>query len=240
MSRAIIAIREVLPIAIVGAGALALGMTGALKREPEYACDYPSSEVVNSVYRVNMGGLTGGSAVLTAGGWYSAAHVVVNPGDLQIAPGTGETGDTRPIHSAQVDPESDAGYFQSPRAISGPLRWRLDVPKRGERVWSIGYPLGRDLTVTTGNVHGLTGDWNKERWLYHSAPSMSGMSGGAVVTCDSVRGWELVGITSAIGAAPQATPFGNIGNPVPFMSYASTAQQHLDNREAHRWGYTPW
>lgn len=237
MSRAMVAIREVLPIALVGAGALALGMTGALKSAPKHTCDYPPVEVTSSVYRVNMNSNTGGSAVLTAGGWYSAAHVLNVRGDLEVAPEVGEKWDAQPIYGSLVNPESDAGWFQSPMAHRGTLRWTERVPERGERVWAIGYPLGKDLTVTEGRVHGIT---NEAKWLYHSAPAMSGMSGGAVVTCDQERGWELVGITAAIAMAPQHTPMGVIGNVVPFMGYASTARQHLDNREAHNWGDEPW
>lgn len=230
---------EVLPITLVGTGILTLGLSGVLKSEPEvaHACNYPTVDVVSSVYRVQMNGRTGGSAVLTADGWFTAAHVLTAGADLEVAPEVGEPWDSWVIYSTQVDPKSDAGSFRSTRMDRSALRWRLDGPVRGERVWAIGYPLGKELTVTTGHVHGLT---TENQWLYHSAPAMSGMSGGAVVTCDKQRGWEVVGITAAIALVPQRTPMGIIGNPVPFMSYASTVKQNMDNVEAHNWGSTPW
>lgn len=231
-----VAIREVLPIALVGAGALALGLTGVLKSEPEvHSCEYPPAWVIDSVHRVVAGGRTGGSSVLTDQGWHTAAHVLSMRAGLEVRPES-DTGGSK-VHDTWVDAKSDAGYFQADRDAPGVLSWRTDVPTRGERVWAIGYPLGKELTVTTGHVHGLT---KENKWLYHSAPAMSGMSGGAVVTCGEQRGWNLVGITAAIALAPQRTPMGVIGNVVPFMGYASTYGQHMDNVLRHSWEMTPW
>ena len=221
--------------------AMGLGLTSAIiiaANDAPYACEFPPPEVTSSVYRVTMNGRTGGSAVLTAGGWYSAAHVLTTRAKLEVMPENGQKWDARPIHNTWVTPGTDAGKFESDLAHTGTLRWATDVPTRGERVWAMGYPLGKEFTVTRGHVNGITAE---SRLLYHSAPAMSGMSGGAVVSCGRQRGWKLVGIISAIASIPQMTPFGPVGSTlVPFMSYASTGPQHLENLRVHNWGYTPW
>lgn len=237
-------------LGLLGLAASVAMVTATMRAEPEstqeaIACDFPPAWVTASVYRVTDQGRTGGSAVLTSRGWYTAAHVLSMGSDLEVHPEEIlETFDGKPANGGRitntlVSPGSDAGVFNaSVEGISlGALQWRLDAPVRGERVWAIGYPLGRELTVTTGHVNGI----EKEKgWLYHSASAMSGMSGGAVVSCHEQRGWELVGVTAAIAAAPQRTPMGYIRNVVPFMSYATTYKQHMDNIETHKWGETPW
>ena len=221
--------------------AMGVGLTSAViiaAHDAPYACEFPPPEVTSSVYRVTMNGRTGGSAVLTAGGWYSAAHVLNERAALEALPENGKQWDGKPIHNAWVTPKTDAGKFESDLAHTSTLKWATAAPKRGERVWSMGYPLGKELTVTTGHVNGIA---KESQWLYHSAPAMLGMSGGPVVACDQERGWEVVGITSAIASAPQQSPFGPVLRvPVPFMAYASTPKQHLDNLRAHNWGGVPW
>lgn len=228
--------------AVVSLGlVIVVGLTAVVtinSQDDVYDCEFPPPDITSSVYRVTMNGRTGGSAVLTAGGWYSAAHVLTTRAKLEVMPENGQKWDARPIHNAWVTPKTDAGKFESDLAHTGTLRWATDIPARGERVWVIGYPLGKELTVTTGHVNGIT---SESRLLYHSAPAMSGMSGGPVVNCDRKHGWKLVGIISAIASVPQMTPFGPVGNNlVTFMSYASTASQHIENLKSHNWGYTPW
>ena len=140
-------------LGLLGIAASVALVTATMRAEPEstqetIACDYPPAWVIDSVHRVVAGGRTGGSSVLTDQGWHTAAHVLSMRAGLEVRPESDTGGST--VHDTWVDPKSDAGYFQADHDAPGVLSWRTDVPTRGERVWAIGYPLGKELTVTTG------------------------------------------------------------------------------------------
>lgn len=71
----------------------------------------------------------------------------------------------------------------------------------GERLAAIGFPYGIGLAVTYGESQGDV-IYEGERYLHHSAPTASGMSGGGVFVLREGRTW-LVAITSR--AAPEAS-----------------------------------
>lgn len=72
----------------------------------------------------------------------------------------------------------------------------------GERLAAIGFPYGIGLTVSYGESQGDV-FYEGERYLHHTAPTASGMSGGGVFVVREGRTW-LVAITSRAAQSASA------------------------------------
>lgn len=212
------------------AGALA-GVVLLLLTQPaqaEFMCSFPPEEILQNVGRVRVdtkGGPTIGSAVyVRPGEWATAAHVIKNKYPLYITSENGKAGVTKSntITRRALDSTTDSGYFKANVRARYPIgRWG-HPPRRGAKVWAVGYAIGQGLMITEGRVMGIN---KRTGWITHTAASISGMSGGALLTCYDNE-WTVVGINAAIAQVPARNKYGVvIPIPVPVLSYASTIPQ---------------
>ena len=76
-----------------------------------------------------------------------------------------------------VDIEHDLAIVKADDFRPPPLRARTQIPLKGERAYSIGYPLNLGLTITEGVANGLVENSLEQR-IYYSGAMNGGMSGG--------------------------------------------------------------
>ena len=217
-------------------GAVAAGLIALVVQDvfAKPMCDFPPAKIINSVARVQIKeheGLTTGTAVYTSEGWLTAAHVIRNNFKLFLGKETGGKEAVNLIHNRVRNDDTDTAYFFSKYTPRHAILMYDGIPPRGTKVWSMGFALGRDLLITEGRVMGI----NPEKgWLVHTAPSISGMSGGPVISCDEELGeYYLVGTNSGIGKRPVNIAGLIIGDAVSIVSYASTVPQHLNHIKGH-------
>jgi len=104
---------------------------------------------------------------------------------------------------AEISSESDLALFQLP-AQSCPFLRRGDIDRlqQGERLYTIGSPVGLQYTVTSGIFSGFRGEGDA-RILQTDAPINPGNSGGPLIT----ENGHVVGINTAILRGTQGIGF---------------------------------
>lgn len=76
-----------------------------------------------------------------------------------------------------VDVAHDLAIVKAEDFAPRPLRLRTQIPNKGERAYSIGFPLNLGLTITEGVANGLVENTLAQR-IHYSGAMNSGMSGG--------------------------------------------------------------
>jgi serine protease Do len=127
------------------------------------------------------------------------------------------------IHA--IDVEHDLAVVQAADFSPPPLRIRTQIPNKGERAYSIGFPLDLGLTITEGVANGLV-DNTLEQRIHYSGAMNGGMSGGPAL--DSAG--AVYGVNVAVSVGKQS-----IGFVVPAKHIAplvARAKQPLDTASA--------
>lgn len=105
------------------------------------------------------------------------------------------------LHVLAIDVRNDLAVVAADDLQLPPLQLRSEIPARGERAWSIGFPLNLGLTITEGVANGLVENSIEQRVHYTGAIN-GGMSGGPAldrrgrvygVNVSVVTGQQLVG-----------------------------------------------
>lgn len=163
----------------------------------------PPPEPVSAVGRaldatVGLEGLDGSfycSGVFVGEHVLTAAHCV----DDQEAPATVDIVTRQGQHAEAlvvfIDKDTDAAVLAPMRVIPGHASTKLAAadPAPGDRVIAVGHPRYFRWLVTQGFAGGVAAIRGHEgEWLYHSAPTWYGNSGGPVFNEYA----EVVGITS--------------------------------------------
>lgn len=86
----------------------------------------------------------------------------------------GRTGSLK-VHA--VDIEHDLAIVKADDYVPPPLKLRPQIPNKGERAYSIGFPLDLGLTITEGVANGLVENTLEQR-IHYSGAMNGGMSGG--------------------------------------------------------------
>lgn len=123
------------------------------------------------------------------------------------------------IHA--IDVEHDLAVVKAADFAPPPLRIRTQIPNKGERAYSIGFPLDLGLTITEGVANGLV-DNTLEQRIHYSGAMNGGMSGGPALDSSGA----VYGVNVAVSVGKQS-----IGFVVPAKHIAplvSRSQQPLD------------
>jgi serine protease Do len=89
-------------------------------------------------------------------------------------------GQTGGIAVLAIDVRHDLAVVRAAGFDAAPLTLRTGIPPRGERAYSLGYPLDLGLVITEGVSNGLMPD-TVEPHLYYSGALNPGVSGGPTV-----------------------------------------------------------
>jgi len=76
-----------------------------------------------------------------------------------------------------IDVEHDLAIVKAENHSPAPIRIRTQIPGKGERAYSIGFPLDLGLTITEGVANGLVENSLEQR-IHYSGAMNGGMSGG--------------------------------------------------------------
>lgn len=114
----------------------------------------------------------------------------------------------------------DLALLKVDQKFPSALALSSELPKQGEKVFSLGLPKDLNLSIVEGNYNGLL-RYSRYEHLHLSSPINSGMSGGPTV---NLRG-EVIGVNVAIMVASQ-----NISFLVP-IRHAKTIIQESKNQK---------
>lgn len=119
------------------------------------------------------------------GGIFITNHHVVSqkitdPERYSLKFETSDGATTGNVEILAIDVANDLAVVRAKGHSPSPLSLEPDVPQKGTKAFSIGYPLNVGLTVTEGVVNGIV-DRNFKDRLQYSGALNSGMSGGPVL-----------------------------------------------------------
>ena len=86
-------------------------------------------------------------------------------------------GRTGALHVLAIDVRNDLAVVAADDLELPALKLRVEIPGRGERAWSIGFPLNLGLTITEGVANGLV-EGSIEQRVHYTGAINGGMSGG--------------------------------------------------------------
>lgn len=101
-----------------------------------------------------------------------------------------------------IDVQNDLAVVGADDLKLPPLRLRTDIPDRGERAWSIGFPLNLGLTITEGVANGIVANGFEQR-IHYTGAINGGMSGGPAL---DVRG-AVYGVNVSVIQSRQLVGF---------------------------------
>ncbi|KQT44641.1 serine protease [Aureimonas sp. Leaf454] len=127
-----------------------------------------------------------------------------------------------------IDEANDLALVHVPGDLGTPLSVMTGVPRLGEDVLALGYPLrsilADSLNVTRGNISSLLGLGNDPRYLQISAPVQPGNSGGPLVDLSG----RVVGVVTAkLNAVAIADATGDIPQSINFAIRPDAAVRFL-------------
>ena len=121
-----------------------------------------------------------GFAVSEGGVFMTNYHVVAervqNPGKYRLEYRTAD-GETGAIAVLAVDVRHDLALVRATGYAPAPLKLQLSTPVKGDRAYSVGFPLDVGLTITEGISNGKIEDSFEPR-IHYSGAINAGMSGG--------------------------------------------------------------
>lgn len=154
---------------------------------------------------------SGSGFVVSRDGWVlTNAHVAGSCRQVLV-------GTHGPADSVVLDRANDLALLHVGTPLGRPLPLAADMPRLGEDVLALGFPLrsilADSLNVTRGNVSSLLGLANDKRYLQISAPVQPGNSGGPLVDLSGrvvgvvTAKLDAVAIADATGDIPQSINF---------------------------------
>lgn len=121
-----------------------------------------------------------GFSVTADGAFLTNYHVVADlvalPGKYRLEYRTND-GQTGKLQVLAVDVRHDLAVVRADGYAAPPLKIASSIPEKGERAFSVGFPLDVGLTITEGISNGLVQDSFDAR-LHYSGAINAGMSGG--------------------------------------------------------------
>jgi len=146
-------------------------------------------------------GFAAGDGGLIVTNFHVVSEAVLHPGEYRLEY---VTADDRTGHLKvyAVDIQNDLAVVGAEDLKLPPLRLRTDIPDRGERAWSIGFPLNLGLTITEGVANGIVADSFEQR-IHYTGAINSGMSGGPAL---DVRG-AVYGVNVSVIQSRQLVGF---------------------------------
>jgi serine protease Do len=129
----------------------------------------------------------------------SQAVLYPNQYRLEFLADDGRAGRLR-VHGFDI--EHDLAAVKADAFTAPPLRSRVQIPNKGDRAYSIGYPLSLGLTITEGVANGLTENSLEQR-IYYSGSMNPGMSGGPALDA----GGAVYGVNVSVWAGKQSISF---------------------------------
>ena len=118
--------------------------------------------------------VTADGAFLT--NYHVVSELVALPGKYRLQYRTNE-GNTGELSVLAVDVRHDLAVVRANSYSAPPLKMASSIPEKGERAFSVGFPLDVGLTITEGISNGLVRDSFEAR-LHYSGAINAGMSGG--------------------------------------------------------------
>jgi S1-C subfamily serine protease len=132
--------------------------------------------------------------------YHVVAAAVLHPRQYRLEYVTSENRTGR-LHVYAVDVRNDLAVVKADELKLPPLRLRAQIPRQGDRAYSIGFPLDLGLTITEGVANGLVANGLDQR-IHYTGAINSGMSGGPAldaggavygVNASVITGRQLVG-----------------------------------------------
>jgi S1-C subfamily serine protease len=146
-------------------------------------------------------GFSAGDDGLIVTNFHVVSEAVLHPGEYRLEYVTADDR-TGVLRVYAVDVQNDLAVVGAPDLNLPPLRLRTDIPDRGERAWSIGYPLNLGLTITEGVANGIVANSFEQR-IHYTGAINSGMSGGPAL---DVRG-AVYGVNVSVIQSRQLVGF---------------------------------
>lgn len=146
-------------------------------------------------------GFAAGEGGLIVTNFHVVSEAVLHPNEYRLEYVTADER-TGVLKVYAVDVQNDLAVVGADDLKLPPLRLRTDIPDRGERAWSIGFPLNLGLTITEGVANGIvTGSF--EQRIHYTGAINSGMSGGPAL---DVRG-AVYGVNVSVIQSRQLVGF---------------------------------
>lgn len=146
-----------------------------------------------------------GFAVAEGGVFMTNYHVVAehvqNPTKYRLEYRTPD-GATGPVAVLAVDVRHDLAVVRAKGHAPPPLRLQPVAPAKGERAYSVGFPLDVGLTITEGVANGKVEDSFEAR-IHYSGAVNGGMSGGPALNAAG----EVIGVNVSGYAFQQLVAF---------------------------------
>ncbi len=111
-------------------------------------------------------------------------------------------GSTGLLRVYAVDVEHDLAIVKTAGFTPPPLKLRTQIPNKGERAYSIGFPLSLGLTITEGVANGLV-ESSLEQRIYYSGAMNGGMSGGPALDASGA----VYGVNVSVFTGKQSVSF---------------------------------
>lgn len=156
-----------------------------------------SSAFHGSGFAVRMEGPVTGLIVTN---YHVVSEAVLHPRQyrLEYIAADGRTGG---LQVYAIDVKNDLAIVKADALQLPPLRLRPQIPRQGERAYSIGFPLNLGLTITEGVANGMVANSFEQR-IHYTGAINGGMSGGPALDANGavygvnvsvVTGRQLVG-----------------------------------------------
>ncbi len=100
------------------------------------------------------------------------------------------------------DVEHDLAIVKAAGFAPRPLRIRTQIPSKGDRAYSVGFPLNLGLTITEGVANGLVENTLEQR-IHYSGAMNGGMSGGPALDA----GGAVYGVNVSVLNSGQSVSF---------------------------------
>jgi serine protease Do len=106
------------------------------------------------------------------------------------------------LHVYAIDVRNDLAVVKADDLKLPPLRLRVQIPRQGDRAYSIGFPLDLGLTITEGVANGLVANGLDQR-IHYTGAINGGMSGGPALDA----GGAVYGVNASVITGRQLVAF---------------------------------
>jgi serine protease Do len=129
--------------------------------------------------------------------YHVVSEAVLHPGQFRLEYVTSENRTGR-LQVYAIDVRNDLAVVKAVDLLLPPLRLRTQIPREGDRAYSIGFPLNFGLTITEGVANGLVANGFDQR-IHYTGAINGGMSGGPAL---DARG-NVYGVNVSVVAGRQ-------------------------------------